>query len=828
MLRGFFITRSVKVVGFLYGENRTKEERQRNWELLKTTIDSANEVLLTGPLEVYVEPTDNYAINERTVTINGINKETSKIICYPIAKRGGDSHIFSFSYASSFTLKNCTLKLAAKSAQYETYNATLKFGGNVRKIKLSGDIRPEFWSKLQAGDTILYSWNPTVLGKTGLVSSFDSGLGEITLTADIDASVSSGMSGLFGQPFEIDVTKEDYEAYGQGWVYEVNRPHGISCAPGPNSGTPFNFILENAGVENFYDNIQISAGNGMVTINGESNISNSGSVGMSFFGRNNAGHKLLQINDTLIVSNCGTLPVGSITFITGPLGGGIYFHPNIQIHGETLLLTDNIAASCRQYTSSGSILPVEDGAYTEIQSVICTNSGEYDMLLSNVMPTTLHEFIGDTYLWANYDLIINSGVVNDLYWGLSTSLPVRSYLVQFNNIEFTGGMTGVNPNLETVEIEFNNSIFVMPPLTAITWVILAQSIIDKITISNCTVEAGSNSLYTPGEELLSPPKTKSAAFMANLRVKELILDNVVTEQFFGEFVASFPQQLTLPYRNHSLVITDSDIRMSQLSLTSNVVTSSNVGRSNSIVATNTIILTCNQGLGYTLPQKIGGKAGVISKSIVSSETYSVAPQTILAPPDITPINILEIDWSHDEYETNGTINHIAPILYYQQWRGSCSNQRQGQIKIRAVGGDIIINDRDESTNPYGNINASITIPNGTFRTFEVDGDAIITNAASTLVEVQTGVTTTSKIINGHVPEGLCLPGVSTVTIGAVVGTYDADGNITGTGIDDGFFDFGSGSFYVLLTDAPTNGTAIEIEYHKVNQWRGSGIWNLVD
>ena len=229
-------------------------------------------------------------------------------------------------------------------------------------------------------------------------------------------------------------------------------------------------------------------------------------------------------------------------------------------------------------------------------------------------------------------------------------------------------------------------------------------------------------------------------------------------------------------------------------------------------------------------QKMSGKVGSIAASILPSVTYNYAPQSVaLTPNTIAPTNVLEIDWANDEYTITGggIINHIAPVLYYQQWRGSSSNKREGIITIHAVGGNITVNTRNEVTNKWGNILTATTILSGTSAQFEVDSENILSNSADTIPTTVVGVTTTSTTVNGYLADGLCRRAPATITIGSVVGVSDSAGNITGSGINNGYFDYGSGHFEILLTVAPTNGTNISVQYTKINSWRASGTWSLV-
>lgn len=819
-----------------------KEKRLHNWSLLKQKLDKDAVVSITNRLECFVAVGDQYNIT-KDISLIGVNKDQSKVVCYPIFKGTSDNYVFTFGYQYSVTLNNVTVGAPTKGNKFESYQPILKYGADSKVIKLTGSIRDGFWDDLTIGDTIAYSWTDSVvLGKTNTVASFDSNAETITLTSDIDAAVSNDMSGSdvwFCRPFNEEISVSDYETYGQGWVWEIGKTYGFYGAPAANSGTPFNFNLVNSRVENFHSNVYASMGNGYFNISGQSEMRNAGSSGLSFFGRNNNGEKIIKINtsDRLTIENSGTVPVGSITVLTGTLGAGIYAHPNVQIRGDVigevgdLYLTNNPAASCRQYSSSGGSHPVPDGAYTELGNVICEGSGEYDMLLSNQMPTTINYLESSSYIIPHYDLTVKGGTVKDLQMGI-VSMAARNHVILFQNCSIEGHWNGVNPPVSTVSFYYEDCTLV-PELNiqsggVVTLMFAPSADIDRLEFTNLFIDKGNNYEYTLGESLNPTTYKRGVAIGAIRKIGTTVFNGVTSDQYYGEFLIMIDSDLSASSRSKVLTIIDSDILLWTPSLNNNVV-ETNIGRSNYFDTLRTKIITADQGLGYNRPQKFGIKSGQITKAIVANPTYSIAPQTLSAPPDISPTNVLEIDWDHDEYFINGpaTINHIAPILWYQNWKGSCSNMMKATITISAIGGDVTVNARDESTNPYGNINDTVVITAETSRQFTVDSNDVLSNSSDTTPTIVVGVTTTSTTINGYIPEGIIRPAISTITIGSVVGTSDLDGNITGTGITEGFVDYGTGHFYLVLSSAPTNGTDIEINYTKINDWRASGSWSLI-
>ena len=60
-----------------------------------------------------------------------------------------------------------------------------------------------------------------------------------------------------------------------------------------------------------------------------------------------------------------------------------------------------------------------------------------------------------------------------------------------------------------------------------------------------------------------------------------------------------------------------------------------------------------------------------------------------------------------------------------------------------------------------------------------------------------------------------IPGTVTVTAGAVTGTDDTNGNITGTGVG-GTIDYVTGAVNLTFTTAPANAVAITMNYQYTN------------
>lgn len=473
----FTFARSIES-GFIYGNLESlfpsktyieiKTIRERNWNILKGTVNAKKQAglevpLLGGRLEVYFPFQESIIIsNGQLVDLKATGELT--VVVYPFTSRKFEEWVFDATNGGSFRMTNIIFQAPEKSSKYETYTSVLKKNGDVRLIEITEALRSNFWNELQVGAVVHYSWPGGVTLQTGIVSSFNSGLGQITLTADINASVSSNTSGNIGMYFKEEISISDYNTYGDFWIPLVSGStpciNFLRCTSiGINYGS---VTLNNSSVKNFF--LGIYGNNNNLDIVFQNNCTFSGSaIGIAIYGSNVVGTNSRVLNSgTLTVTDNAYVSVGSSSDNDVLFGSGVYIHPNIEVNSTGVVnVINNISEGWIQYSSSGE-KPIIPGVTSYFAEFNGSGNGQRDIITSNSMLTTFDQLnISLCLLGGN--TVINGGVIS----GLHTSGNVRpsgsasNYNITINNSDIYGSssFSWGGTILSKLDVYFNSCTF---------------------------------------------------------------------------------------------------------------------------------------------------------------------------------------------------------------------------------------------------------------------------------------------------------------------------------------------------------------------------------
>lgn len=822
--------------------SQIRDRRLANWTILKTLCNDAK---LTGipvslpntRVEFFRTLNDKISLNSgHSLYLRGFGD--TNMVFYPYIFRAEpvDHTPFQMDYGASIRVRDLTLKCAKKQGKFETYDAVLKKNANNRLIELTGTIRPEFWTDLQIGDTIYASYDSAILSDTRIVASFDSNAKTITTTADLSVGISADTTGKFCRIFTNEILpEEDYDTYGQFWYYNSGTKvgaSGIRLVPAANSGAEASFDLTNVSIENFWEGLSISAGNFHVN---SSNL-NFDNCGVAF-----PAYARLQMNgqyisgDSMTFTNNGYNCIAQINSdSTLVFGSGAYLHPTIILTiTDTLTLTNNPASAFRQFSSS--IEEDMTGVSSYVNNIVASGNGEYDFYSSNCMPVTIDNFDGDQ-LWIGGSLTVNGGKVRELISASSNLEPPNGTPVdwEFNNMELTGRLiTAFNALTEAVhDIVFNNCTFYVSDYTTLDVFIKAAFDTRSITLNDCEMRRAVGTTfpdYVPGSAI---PAGEKSQYLFYGQGKTITINNLTTDYIKGGLFLQVSNLVrTPPYNGNKFYINNSEIGLSHI--TNNTPTIASFYLTDQFNGSGSKIVAFDYtGLGYNTPGSFSSKTA--SKSNVNIITGSTTYKNlggVMAP--YNSFNItgsLEIDLEHNEYFVNsGTINRITLPTWSGIDKIASESNYTGTITIHAVGGTITINGWHATTNEYGNISASTTIPVGTSKSFTCNNRAVISKAANSTVTptIATG-TGSIREYKGSLADYLVVPQNFSVTAGAVTGTANSNGAISGTGIDSSsFIDYGTGTYYIKFDSNVGNGVPVNLSYEKYNTWRVTGVFSEV-
>lgn len=829
------------VVPFEYGNlselypNETFEQikvrRQANYDLLKSNFDYLKTigggVLINNDVEIYFSESDVMEVSSgESFTLSG----DASIICFPyVPVEGENPLLFSIDYNASLTIDGVTL-IRNNIRKYETYQCVLKVSGSTTTIEITEEVRPGFWAGLTNGKTLFYCWGFETKGEYNSVSSIDSVASTITTTSNISASVPSDVSGQYvnvGFYFPEDIPEDDYNTYGDLW--HLNEGMFAVDSSFPNSpGSPdTNITLRNCTISGFEYNVNISSA--ACKLNLDNFTTERAQIGIAFFGNIVAGDQTITGVNGVNIQNNGYEIIGGIFAFTANniLGSGGYIHPNVQANIDTLVLSDNLAAAWRQYSSSGP-KPVEGDYVSTFGTVLCSNNTEYDMILSNSMPTTIDSIVSTNVIYPGFNSTINGGSINRLAL-FSQSQPDAGVdnTITINNCEIRGYQSlsfSANRNQYT-EVYYNNCEFISDTQANLGQIFISETqFLKYLEINNSTFVKGNGSYYTPGGS--TSGLTACSRFIRPSNFKEVVINNMVTEYLYSSFVSN--TNLEMVDFDNTIEINDSEINLYQLEL---YFPQFRQNLSKMIYGNNTIIRNTahNTEIGYIWNTLFSPKVGTSTTKTITSGTYRrYGGNQSLS-------NVLEIGWDFNNYPVNaGTVRTIAPTLTSRSdlspGKVICTNNYSGAVTIEAVGGDVVFEKFDASTNPWGNITNDFTCLSGQTCTLTPDPtDVLSTSANSSTTYVMGTANGTTTIFVGTITDTakkLIVRGTVTVSAGGVSGVCDSDGNITGTGIVGGYVDMTGGTYYIEFTTAPTIGDDPTLSFDFYNNWKHTGTWTI--
>lgn len=783
--------------------------RTRNYNRLKNLLASRPYSMPGKRLEVY---TTGSAITGN-VSIYGVSG--SKIVVYPFVPQGtATTNFFNPTYGNTYNIRNVTIKSPAKNYLSETYPCILKFSGTANLIKINSAVRPGFWSNVTPGSSLFYGWSYTVAGETKIVSSIDSLNSLIYLTTNISGAVASDTQGPtvnLGKYFPVDISITDYELYGSTWILNNFCTNNIIyTVPAATSGTDFTLNLTNVKFENSAVQVLVSMGSAKMNFNKVKFIN--GNTSLSFFSRNFAGGQTLTSFDTLLIENTGDLIAGTLTTAepSGNYGAGGYLHDNVLVNLQgTLHLKNNLSASWRQYSSSYSPANPGTNYYAYIKE---DGSGEYGFLMSNTMPTIIDSLVSTGQILMRYSTTINAGDITGLLSGQGTDFGIGDQAVQINNTTLRNVV-----NLERFKTgELNNCIYKLPLFSSIQVMISPAA---NLTISGGEIQNGGGvatwNPVTAGAEGSRFLYNGTTFFNnSNITIDSLSWDSYLSHYLFSN------NGVQKPYyeKDSDIQLNDLDIKALALAVdgssTAGSVSKTTTGTN--VILRSNVYSTGQQGRGYV--QSVSGTIGTTTKTIVVSKSYGLVG---------TLTNVLEIDYEHDHYETNGTINNIVAVSSIAGVAASSSNPVYGRnIRLFAVGGNITINTFDATLRPGNNIigtNGTVILV-GDSLDVTIDNDHVFqtgTSVVTPTLSVGNGVLTTFK---GVLADFILDP---TVIMNITAGAINVNGDVAGvfTGADVvGYVDYWTGKYEFIFTSPVPGATNIVLTYNKPNAWKNTGAW----
>lgn len=787
--------------------------RSANYTIVKNLLESGETFRMLGNrLEVYI-PNNSTRIKGTSISILGKSKSTSKIVCYPFVPEYTNSantppRVFiEPRYGDTHSLRNVTL-LTDYQPLYETYACILKFGGTANAIKILGSVRDDFWSEMTVGKNVFYGWTFSVQGQANTIASVDEANSIIYLNNNISASVGSDTQGAnvnFGVYFKSDISESDYTTYGRPWLVNSIETYLINGVPAAQSGTDYTINLTNCAFENAVAHLSLSMGSMKVNVFGQVEFTN-GVTSFSMFARSYAGGQRLTVDASavLTVQNTGSILAGAVKQLepSGNYGSGGYLHDSIIVkcHGQLRLL-NNTSASWRQYSSSYGPATGDFSYYADIYE---RNSSEYGMLMSNTMPTVIDYIDARGQILMRHDTTINGGVVNSVsFQGTDFGIGDRSCAI--SDLEFLGAQNNFQKykNLQLTDCTYTIKLF------SEVQVLILPGSITQIN-GGLIVNGGSVAPGSQGTSLLSNN------FINYWNELQLTIDGLAWQD------ASLNHYLITMNGNQSPYSElQQDILLQNMEVNSLLALdgySSAGSISNTIRGENVVLKNpfYSQHAGEGFVQNIQGITGTAVKSIVASQTYNkVGANT----------NILEIDFSHDVYETNGTINAI-----YATSAGvtpSVANPVYGRnITLRAVGGAITLKTFDASLRPTSNIIGSndTIIAEGNELVLTIDrGHVFMTGTTATNETVGTGNGVKTNF-SGVLTKFILDPdNVITVEAGAISVNADANGIFNDPNVV-GLVDVYTGKYQVIFTNPVSNTVPVKIYFNYPNVWKNTGAW----
>ena len=809
--------------------------RETNWQILKGKCDSAKNsagtVLLEGDrLEIYVPDAEKITIEDgQSLILLGGGVLSTSLVAYPLApKEGISQQIFYQKYGSSLQVQDLTIDRDSIK-KYETYSCVLKKSSNAKLIEVLGSTRPDFWDNLEVGKTIFYGWAVSTQGESNTVASWDEGAKTITLTNNISGSVGNDASGTYvklGTYFEQEISLSDYNTYGNFWYVSEGFQYIASNEAWVDEDDLI-LTLDGVHLSGAENNVFLSAGAAKCYAT-DTKFSRC-QIGLTFFGRSVGNNQQLHYNN-LTFEDCGYVVAGGITDATANnrLGSGAYIHPNIavkKIGVGNLFLTDNGSAAFRQYSSSGT-KPIASGSTSEFGVITASGNIEYDLFTSNSMPVTIDEYHTDEngILNAGGSLEIGTGEVNQLRL-TSQSEPDASLdnVITLNDCQIDNLQQAAwsATQMSKTTINYVACVFRTKDVALLAHFIESNTAkLKELNIIGGSMIIGPDggSVYTPFASTAG--LTQNSRLVRRVNIEACNISDFDTELIWGGLFVSEADSID-PANLDVFNITDSDINNYQL------VASTALQYDHSYIYNCVRSKIAAAGLpGISLNINMTTRAASKALSILVSGSY--------LKPDFnvgTLYDVLELDLEHNEYDVNGGNVKLAGIIITRTGSGSlrkaiASNMLANEIIINAIGTDVVFQKFDAATNQESNIKNDYTCIAGQSCKLTPDTKDVLSTSANSTVNTNIGTGNgITKIFKGYLASNVYpkVVGTASLAAGAISGSVDSDGIITGTGITRGQIDFYGPSYYVEFDVAPPAATPIVLSYDKYNghKWTGS-------
>lgn len=820
-----------------------EEMRTSNWETFKSYCDfgkvGGDEVYLpAGRIELFKPQDDEITISSNEVlTVSGRGRDLTELVVYPFTPLS-TNYVFNPQPGGSINLRNSKFSQSARK-KYESYQCVLKKDSNLKKVELLGDVRPEFWDNLSVGKVAFYSWELATNGADNTIASWDEPTQTIFFTNNISGSVSNNMSGeyvWFGTYFEEQISIDDYETYGNFWASQNDGTVLIYYISGSTTGEELQVNLQNVVTENFDRHIVLSAPD-KVTVNLSDVRTSYSQIGMNLFTQNENARSSVSGNN-IEVDNCGYLIVGGRNTSTAGniLGSGWYLHPNVVVNVSQLNPHDNLAGAIRQYSSTGP-KPVNPEDVSTFTDVTFSNNTEYDILLSNSMPTIINGITtGDIIVGHNTE--INDAVINKGIYTTVQNVPESGfdYTIEVNNTLLNGvislGWSETRQNRTTLNI---NDLTVPTTNTGDYKISSTTSYLKQLNLDGVTMHRQDPiTVYVDGENRPTSP-TYADGLISPANIAEININNLDTDRFWNSVLVlnsslnnPLGHDLKIRITNSSLLnttligiypFTDRARYISDMIEMENTPYINDIGRRTITVAFAKVtpvsaVYPSTKSIDATLSMQDPSQGGVLATTSFS--------------------NVLQVDFSHDQYSVNsGEIKHIAPIVRNVNNSGvaqlmTMSASYNGDILVTAVGGPITFTQFDASTNTQGNLLNSLVLPSGQTARLIPDRKHLFTtsaNSTSSSVLLGTG-NGTNTVFSIAMAVRIVIPGTFSFVAGGVSGADDGNGNIIGSGISYGFIDYMAGSIYLEFDSPVGNGVEILGTYDVPNGLRNVGGWSV--
>lgn len=822
-----------------YGEleslhpNETYEEikarRLSNWTIFKTKCyiakSNTGTVSLQGKrLELYVPSDEDITlIPTNNLTINGISKNDTQVVVYPIApKEGVKQNLFNLGSNSTITLSNLTIT-GISLKKYETYSCVLKKSSNSKLIEVLGTIRSDFWTDLSIGQTLFYGWSIGIQGNTTTISSFDSTAKTITVNDSIvgPSNDASGAYVKFGIYFKEDISIDDYNTYGDMWY--LDEGFSLINHIDSTSGQPDTTIICNNTQLSYAEHlINISSKACKVYLTGV--ILTKCGIALDFYSQDEPNNQQVHIDD-LTIEECGYLIAGGIQTGTASniLGAGAYIHPNIavkKISSGRLNLINNVANAFQQYSASGP-KPIAIGSTSEFGILTLTGNTESGLTTSNSMPVTIDEFNSDSSLKVGGNLSVMGGILSGIIVLQSQIQPQNTdpIVISFYNCSiknFTSIGWSYNRLNKTTINYFDCNFYGI-----LTGYMISSEVVSlkQLNIIGGSFVKGDADVdyYTQSNSMVTNGLKSLTGIIRSYGISNIYIQDFSTERLMGYAIVD-EQSNDPDYLSKTMEFNNCDIQ------TQGLVAANLRPHSDSIIADGTNInapyAQSNIGPSFKFFQKIGST----TKSIISSDNYVNSLNV-----RVTLNSVLELDYLHNEYTVaSGTINTIGVLYYFISGnnlrKAVFLNSLVNEVIIHASGGNLIFTKFDSITNTESNIKNDYTCLEGESCKLTINRKEVLATSTNTSSYTTIGTGNGSKIIfTGpiNITEKI-VAGTASLTAGAITGAIDSDGIITGTGIVKGQLDYYGTGYYIEFSTPPANGTDIIFNYDKYNGYKNMG------